>query len=431
MKKLTFKTTYADNFLGENFLSPIKKELEIAQEKIFAKTGAGSDFLGWVNLPSDYDQKELQQIKVAAKKIQKQSQTVVVLGIGGSYLGARAALEALRSPNYNQLEKKTPNIYFSGNTLSADAFAEIVAMIGQQDFSIIVISKSGTTTETAVAFRLFRKLLIDKYGRQEANQRIYAVTDKSKGVLKEMSNQEGYTTFVVPDDIGGRYSVLTAVGLLPLAIAGINLDDLLTGAQEAQKNLKKGNLQNPAWQYAGARQLLARKDKTMEVLSYYQPRFRQLSEWWKQLFGESEGKEQQGIFPASVELTTDLHSLGQYLQEGKRNLIETVLWCKKSQQTITIHEDKENLDKLSFLSGKTLDFINEQAFKATLNAHQEGGVPNFIVEIPEMNEWQLGYLFYFFEFSCALSAYLSGVNPFNQPGVEVYKQKMFKLLGKN
>lgn len=431
MKKLTFKTTYADNFLGENFLSPIKKELRVAQEKIFAKTGAGNNFLGWVDLPSNYDQKELQQIKAAAKKIQKQSQAAVVLGIGGSYLGARAVLEALRSPNYNQLDKKTPDIYFSGNTLSADAFAEIVTMIGKRDFSIIVISKSGTTTETAVAFRLFRKLLIDKYGRQKANQRIYAVTDKSKGVLKEMSLQEGYETFIVPDDVGGRYSVLTAVGLLPLAVADINLENLLKGAQVAQIDLKKGDLANPAWQYAGARQLLARQGKTTEVLSYYQPRFRQLSEWWKQLFGESEGKQQQGIFPASVELTTDLHSLGQYLQEGKRNLIETVLWCEKSKQSVTIDEDKENLDKLNFLSHKTLDFVNEQAFKATLSAHQDGGVPNFVINIPEMNEWHLGYLLYFFEFSCALSAYLSGVNPFDQPGVEVYKQKMFKLLGKN
>ena len=431
MQKLTFDSTYAQDELGENFLQPIAQELQAAQEKIFAKTGAGHEFLGWVDLPSNYDVKELEKIQTAAKKIQQQSQAVVVLGIGGSYLGARAALEALRSANYNQLAKKTPDIYFSGNTLSADSFTEIKNMLGEKDFSLIVISKSGTTTETAVAFRLFRQLLIKKYGRQQANQRIYAVTDKAKGVLKTMSDHEGYETFVVPDDIGGRYSVLTPVGLLPLAVADIQLEQLLAGAKEASLDLQKNNFDNPAWQYAGARQILARKGKAIEVLSYYQPRFHQLSEWWKQLFGESEGKEKQGVFPASVCLTTDLHSMGQYLQEGQRNLIETVLWCDQSQTSVTIEDDTENLDQLNFLNNKTLDFINKQAFQATLNAHQEGGVPNFVISLPKMDEWQLGYLFYFFEFSCALSAYLAGVNPFNQPGVEVYKQKMFKLLGKN
>ncbi len=431
MKKMNFNYRAATSFLGENFLSPIKKELAIAQQKILQKTGAGSEFLGWVTLPTDYDQQELAQIKKSAAKMQHDSQAVIVIGIGGSYLGARAVLEALRSPNYNNLPKDTPDIYFAGNNLSSQALINLETLINQRDFSLIVISKSGTTTEPAVAFRLLRQVLIKKYGLSTANKRIYAITDRSQGVLKTMANQEGYQTFVVPDNIGGRYSVLTAVGLLPLAVAGIDVDQLLAGARQAQLDLAIPSLDNPAWQYAGGRQLLTRSGKAIEVLSSYEPSLQLLNEWWKQLFGESEGKNQQGIFPASVQFTTDLHSLGQFMQEGSRNLFETVLWLDEDKFKVNIPHDKENLDQLNFLENKTLHYVNEQAFKATLAAHESGGVPNFLIRLPEMNAWQIAYLLYFFEFSCALSAYLSGVNPFNQPGVEVYKKKMFQLLGKN
>ncbi len=431
MKKMHFDFQAATGFLGENFLSPIKEELEMAHQKILQGTGAGSEFLGWVTLPTNYDQQELAQIKKSAAKMQHDNQVVIVIGIGGSYLGARAVLEALRSPNYNHLPKSTPDIYFAGNTLSTQALLDLQALINHRDFSLIVISKSGTTTEPAVAFRFLRQALVEKYGRQEANRRIYAITDKSQGVLKNMANQEHYQTFIVPDDIGGRYSVLTAVGLLPLAVAGIDVDQLLAGARQAQTDLAVSNLDNPAWQYAGGRQLLARSGKAIEVFSSYEPSLQLLNEWWKQLFGESEGKNQQGIFPASVQFTTDLHSLGQFMQEGSRNLFETMLWLDQDQFKVSVPHDEENLDQLNFLENKTLHFINEQAFKATLSAHESGGVPNFLIRLPEMNAWQIAYLLYFFEFSCALSAYLSGVNPFNQPGVEVYKKKMFELLGKN
>lgn len=431
MKKINFNFQAATSFLGENFLSPIKEELKTAHQKILQGTGAGSEFLGWVTLPTNYDQQELAQIKKSAAKMQHDSQAVIVIGIGGSYLGARAVLEALRSANYNHLPKSTPDIYFAGNTLSTQALLDLQALINHRDFSLIVISKSGTTTEPAVAFRFLRQALVEKYGRQEANRRIYAITDKSQGVLKSMANQEHYQTFIVPDDIGGRYSVLTAVGLLPLAVAGIDIDQLLAGARQAQTDLAVPNLDNPAWQYAGGRQLLARSGKAIEVLSSYEPSLQLLNEWWKQLFGESEGKNQQGIFPASVQFTTDLHSLGQFMQEGSRNLFETMLWLDQDQFKVSVPHDEENLDQLNFLENKTLHFINEQAFKATLSAHESGGVPNFLIRLPEINAWQIAYLLYFFEFSCALSAYLSGVNPFNQPGVEVYKKKMFELLGKN
>lgn len=431
MKKMVFDFQAATSFLGENFLSPIEGELENAHQKILQGTGAGSEFLGWVTLPTDYNQQELAQIKKSAAKMQHNSQAVIVIGIGGSYLGARAVLEALRSPNYNHLLKSTPDIYFAGNTLSSQSLVDLQALVEDRDFSLIVISKSGTTTEPAVAFRFLRQALIKKYGRQEASHRIYAITDKSQGVLKTMANQENYQTFIVPDDIGGRYSVLTAVGLLPLAVAGIDIDQLLAGARQAQTDLATPNLDNPAWQYAGGRQLLARSGKVIEVLSSYEPSLQLFNEWWKQLFGESEGKNQQGIFPASVQFTTDLHSLGQFIQEGNRNLLETVLWVDEDKFNLVVPHDEENLDQLNFLENKTLHFINEQAFKATLSAHESGGVPNFLIRLPEMNAWQIAYLLYFFEFSCALSAYLSGVNPFNQPGVEVYKEKMFELLGKN
>lgn len=429
-KNLTLDLTFVEKFLGQNYLQPITAELKDAQDKILHASGAGSDFLGWVNLPTNYDRQEFADIKAAAAKIRAQSQAVVVIGIGGSYLGARAALEALRSPNYNLLPKKSPDIYFAGNNLSAKTFVEIKTLLGKRDFSLIVISKSGTTTEPAVAFRLFRQLLIDKYGRAASSERIYAITDRQRGVLKDMSTHEHYQTFVVPDDVGGRYSVLTPVGLLPLAAAGLDIEQLLLGARAAQTELASSDIHNQAWQYAGGRQLLARQNKVTEVLSYYEPNFKMLAEWWKQLFGESEGKDEKGIFPASVEFTTDLHSLGQYLQAGQRNLIETVLWLDQKTENCDLPADPDNLDQLNFLSGKSLNYINEQAFLATVDAHVSGGVPNFIFHLSKMDEFHLGYLFYFFEFSCALSAYLSGVNPFDQPGVEVYKKNMFQRLGK-
>lgn len=430
MEKLQFDYQAAQQFLPQDFLTQMEPELQTAHQKILSGTGSGHEFLGWVNLPETYDRAEFERLQIAASEIKSHSQVVVVIGIGGSYLGARAALEALRSPFYNQLPKTTPEIYFAGNNLSAEAFLNLKSVIGARDFSLIVISKSGTTTEPAVAFRLFRQLLIQKYGAENANQRIYAITDKNKGVLKQMAIAFHYHTFDIPDDIGGRYSVLTPVGLLPLATAGIDLFQLLAGAQTAQKDLTANSLANPAWQYAAARQTLYRAGMSTEIFATYEPSLQLFSEWWKQLFGESEGKNQQGLFPASVQFTTDLHSLGQFIQSGRRNLLETTLWLAHAPASLIVPDEPTDIDQLNFLSHQDLNFINQQAFRATVAAHTSGGVPNLIITLPEMNPWQLGYLFYFFEFSCALSAYLAGVNPFDQPGVEVYKKKMFQLLGK-
>ena len=394
-------------------------------------TGKGNDFVGWVNLPRDYDKDEYARIQAAAKRIQAGSKHLVVIGIGGSYLGARAAIELLCSNNYNLKKKDTPNIYFTGNGLSGDAMQEIIDLIGGDDFSVNVISKSGTTTEPAVAFRFFKGLLEKKYGKEGAAKRIYATTDKARGALKGLADAEGYETFVVPDDVGGRYSVLTAVGLLPIAVAGVDLDRLMKGAADMMETCRAEGLENnPAWQYAAARCGLYSQGKKIEILAGYEPRFRFFAEWWKQLYGESEGKENKGLFPASVEFTADLHSMGQYIQQGERHMFETVVRFGPSAHKLCVPHDDADGDGLNFLAGKDMDFIAAQAMDGTLLAHVEGGVPNLIVRAGEINPCTLGELIYFFEYACGLSGYLLGVNPFDQPGVEAYKKNMFALLGK-
>ena len=394
-------------------------------------TGRGNDFVGWVNLPRDYDKEEYARIKAAAQKIRSDSKALVVIGIGGSYLGARAAIEFLYSNNYNLLKKETPNIYFAGNGLSADSLQEVVDLLGDEDWSINVISKSGTTTEPAVAFRFFKELLEKKYGKEEAAKRIYATTDKARGALKGLADAEGYETFVVPDNVGGRYSVLTAVGLLPIAVAGVDLDQLMSGAADMMETCRTADLGiNPAWQYAAARSDLYAQGKKIEILAGYEPRFRFFAEWWKQLYGESDGKEGKGLFPASVEFTADLHSMGQYIQQGERTMLETVVRFGKSKNTLCVPFDPADGDGLNFLAGKDMDFIATQAMDGTLLAHVEGGVPNLIIRAGEINAYTLGELIYFFEYACGLSGYILGVNPFDQPGVEDYKKNMFALLGK-
>ena len=394
-------------------------------------TGRGNDFVGWVNLPRDYDKEEYERIKAAAKKIQSDSKALVVIGIGGSYLGAKGAIDFLCSPNYNLKKKDTPNIYFVGCGLSADYMQEVMDLIGDDDFSVNVISKSGTTTEPAVAFRFFKAALEEKYGKAEAAGRIYATTDKARGALKSLADAEGYDTYVVPDDVGGRYSVLTAVGLLPIAVAGVDLDQLMQGAADMMEICRKGNLdENPAWQYAAVRNGLYQSGKKIEILAAYEPAFRFMAEWWKQLYGESEGKENKGIFPASVEFTADLHSMGQYIQQGERHIFETVVRFGKSAHCLKVPRDEADGDGLNFLAGRDMDYIATQAMDGTLLAHVEGGVPNLIVHAGEKNAYTLGELIYFFEYSCGLSGYLLNVNPFDQPGVEAYKKNMFALLGK-
>ena len=406
-------------------------ELSQAHEWLQKATGKGSDFVGWVNLPRDYDKEEFQRIQRAAKKIQSDSRALVVIGIGGSYLGAKGAIDFLCSPNYNLKKKDTPNIYFGGCGLSADYLQEIMDLIDGQDFSVNVISKSGTTTEPAVAFRFFKAKLEEKYGKAEAAKRIYATTDKARGALKSLSDAEGYETFVVPDDVGGRYSVLTAVGLLPIAVAGVDIEALMEGAKEMMETCRRASLdESPAWRYAAARTQLYREGKKIEILAAYEPAFRFMTEWWKQLYGESEGKENKGIFPASVEFTADLHSMGQYIQQGERHLFETVVRFGKSASDLKVPFDATDGDGLNFLAGKDMDYIAAQAMDGTLLAHVEGGVPNLIVAVGEKNAHTLGELVYFFEYACGLSGYLLGVNPFDQPGVEAYKKNMFALLGK-
>lgn len=405
-------------------------EIEKAHRTLEAGDGAGSDFLGWVRLPKEYDREEFARIKKAAEKIKSDSKVLVVIGIGGSYLGARAAIDFLRSPNYNLIRKDTPDIFFAGNNLSASYVNELIDLIGARDFSVNVISKSGTTTEPAIAFRIFKKLVEDKYGVEEARKRIYATTDSSKGALKNLADAEGYESFVIPDNIGGRYSVLTAVGLLPMAVAGIDIDAVMAGASEAMERFTDKSLDNPVWQYVAARNLLYRSGKTIEVLAAYEPSFRFMAEWWKQLYGESEGKDGKGIYPASVDFTADLHSMGQYIQEGMRNLFETVVHIEDAPGKVLIEADEQNIDGLNFLAGKDLHFVNEQAFRGTLLAHVDGGVPNIIVNLDKIDEENFGWLVYFFELACGISGYVLGVNPFNQPGVEAYKKNMFALLGK-
>lgn len=424
-----------DRYVGELVtpadIEKIAPEVKKAAQVLESKTGEGNDFLGWLTLPTDYDKEEFARIKKAAAKIKSDSEVLIVIGIGGSYLGARAAIEFIKSPNYNVMKKDTPDIYFSGNSISSTALKELVDICDGRDFSINVISKSGTTTEPAVAFRVFREILEKKYGKEGAAGRIYVTTDKEKGTLKSLSDREGYETFVVPDDVGGRYSVLTAVGLLPIAVSGADIDALMSGAKAAQDALTSDDLnENDCYKYAAIRNILYRKGKSAEMLVSYEPSFAMMNEWFKQLFGESEGKDGKGLFPVSAVFSTDLHSLGQYIQEGERLLFETVVSFEKPKYEITLGTDPENVDGLNFLAGKTMDYVNKKAFQGTILAHNDGGVPNLVLSVPEMNEYELGYLIYFFEKACAVSGYVLGVNPFNQPGVESYKKNMFALLGK-
>lgn len=405
--------------------------LRIAHDHLQKGDGAGGEFTGWVRLPQDYDKEEFARIQAAAKRIQADSQALVVIGIGGSYLGARGVIECLRSPNYNLKKKGTPNIYFVGNGLSSDYMSEIVELLDGVDFSVNVISKSGTTTEPAVAFRFFREMLEKKYGADGAAKRIYATTDRHRGALKALADAKGYETFVVPDEVGGRYSVLTAVGLLPIAVAGIDIEALMAGAREMMDICTAAEMDaNPAWQYAGARYEMYRTGKKIEILAAYEPCFRFMAEWWKQLYGESEGKEGKGLFPASVEFTADLHSMGQYIQQGERHLFETVVRFGASRHENPVPYDETDGDGLNFLAGKSMDFIREQAMDGTLLAHVEGGVPNVTLYTDGLDEKAMGQLIYFFEYACGLSGYLLDVNPFDQPGVEAYKKNMFALLGK-
>ncbi len=432
--KVTFDYSKAAPFVSEHEVELMKKLTLDAKEVLVSKTGAGNDFLGWIDLPVDYDKDEFARIKKAAAKIQSDSEVLLVIGIGGSYLGARAAIEFLRHSFYNCVDKsirKTPEIYFVGNSISSTYIKDLMDVIGDRDFSINMISKSGTTTEPAIAFRVFKEIMEKKYGKAEAAKRIYATTDKARGALKKVADEEGYETFVVPDDIGGRFSVLTAVGLLPIAVSGADIDKLMEGAASGRKNaLELSFEENDALKYAALRNILLRKGKTVEILANYEPSVHFVSEWWKQLYGESEGKDQKGILPASVDLTTDLHSMGQFIQDGARIMFETVINVEQSRETIIINNEEVDLDGLNYLSGKTVDFVNKSAMNGTILAHTDGQVPNFMVNIPEVNEFYLGQLFYFFEFACGVSGYLLGVNPFNQPGVESYKKNMFALLGK-
>lgn len=434
MSKVTFDYSKAAGFVSEEELGYMSKLAEDAKRQLVAKSGAGNDFVGWVDLPAEYDREEFERIKKAAAKIQSDSEILVVIGIGGSYLGARAAIEFLRHGFYNNISKeqrKTPEIYYAGNNISGSYVKDLLDVIGDRDFSVNIISKSGTTTEPAIAFRIFKKKLEEKYGKKEAAARIYATTDKSRGALKNLADEEGYETFVVPDDIGGRFSVLTAVGLLPIAVSGADLDQLMAGAAEGRKlALEQKFEDNDAVKYAAVRNILLRKGKAVEVLANYDPCFHFVAEWWKQLYGESEGKDQKGIFPASVDLTTDLHSMGQFIQDGARILFETVMNIEREAESIVIGEEPVDLDGLNYLAGKDMDFVNKNAMNGTILAHTDGDVPALMVNIPERNEFYLGELFYFFEFAVGVSGYLLGVNPFNQPGVESYKKNMFALLGK-
>ena len=422
---------HVKDFIAEHELQAIAPQVKAAHQVLTEKTGLGNDFLGWLTLPQDYDREEFARIKAAARKIRSDSDVLLVIGIGGSYLGARAALELLKSPFYNNMKKDTPEIYFVGNSISPDYLNTIIGLCEGKRVSVNIISKSGTTTEPALAFRVFREMLEQRYGKEGAKERIYATTDRSRGTLKELSDREGYQTFVIADDVGGRYSVLTAVGLLTMAVAGIDLDAVMTGARQAMEDFSDDDLfSNDCYKYAACRNILYRKGKQIELLVSYEPAFAMMNEWFKQLFGESEGKDNKGIFPASVVFSTDLHSMGQYIQEGSRILFETVVDIQKPQKDFFVKDDPENLDGLNFLSNQEMSIVNRKAMQGTVLAHTEGGVPNLILEIPEINAFEFGYMVYFFEKACAVSGYLLGVNPFNQPGVESYKKNMFALLGK-
>lgn len=432
MKKINLDYSKIFNFISEEEINSLKGEVELAAKKLETKTGEGNDFLGWLDLPENYDRDEFERIKKAAEKIKNNSELLIVVGIGGSYLGARAVIESLTHSFYNVLSKesrKAPEIYFAGQNISGRYLKHLIEVIGDRDFSVNVISKSGTTTEPAIAFRIFKELLEKKYG-EKAKERIYATTDFARGALKKLADEKKYETFVIPDDVGGRFSVLTAVGLLPIAVAGIDIESLMKGAKEARENYKNDFDSNDCYKYALIRNILYRKGYLVEVLANYEPRLHYIAEWWKQLYGESEGKNQKGIFPAAVDLTTDLHSMGQYLQDGRRILFETIINIEEDSEDLKIKEKKEDLDGLNYLAGKTLSYVNSKAFKGTLLAHIDGGVPCMTINIPEMSAYNLGYLIYFFEKACAVSGYLLGVNPFDQPGVESYKKNMFALLGK-
>ena len=434
MSKLLFDYSKALEFVSQEEIDNFESTVNLAKETLINKKGAGADFLGWLDLPVNYDKEEFERIKKAAKKIQSDSEVLVVLGLGGSYLGAKACIEALSHSFYALLDKTKrpyPHIVFCGNSISEKYLHDLEEALEDKDFSINIISKSGTTTEPAVAFRVLKKALIKKYGKEEAKKRIYATTDRAKGALKKLTDEEGYESFVVPDDVGGRFSVLTAVGLLPIAVAGIDIDRLMSGAAAARKSaLEKPYKENPALLYAAMRNIIHRKGKAIEILANYEPSLHYISEWWKQLYGESEGKDNKGIYPASVDLTTDLHSMGQFIQEGSRILYETVISIEKPLVNMLLEEEEKDTDGMNYLAGKSIDFINKSAMNGTILAHTDGGVPNLSIVLPKLNEEYLGELFFFFEFACGVSGYILAVNPFNQPGVESYKKNMFALLGK-
>ena len=429
---MNLKMTGVKGFIEQRELDNLKPILDTVNDQLVSLKGAGNDFLGWLDLPVNYDKEEFARIQKAAEKIQKDSEVLVVIGIGGSYLGARAAIEFCKGQMYNGIrEEGIPEIYFAGNNISSSYLNDIVKIIGDRDFSVNIISKSGTTTEPAIAFRLFKKMLEEKYGKEGAKGRIYATTDKARGALKNLCNAEGYETFVVPDDVGGRFSVLTAVGLLPIAAAGINIEEMMKGAQEARTACQADSMeQNPAYQYAALRNILYRKGKNTEILVNYEPALTMMGEWFKQLYAESEGKDQKGIFPTAANFSTDLHSIGQFIQDGTRNLFETVIWVNEPRSEVFIEEADEDIDGLNYLAGKSVQFVNSKAYQGTLMAHMDGGTPNIILEIGAADAYHFGYLVYFFEKACGLSGYMLGVNPFDQPGVEAYKKNMFALLGK-
>lgn len=433
-KSISFDYSNATFKFSDADMTAMKTRVEDAKKVLLDRTGEGNDFLGWIDLPVDYDKEEFARIKEAATKIQNDSEVLIVIGIGGSYLGARAAIESLRHSFYNVVDKsvrKTPEIYYAGNSISGTYLQHLVEVVGDRDFSVNIISKSGTTTEPAIAFRVFKKMLENKYGKEESAKRIYATTDKSKGALKNLATAEGYESYVVPDDVGGRFSVLTAVGLLPIAVSGADIDTLMAGAASAREVYMNNDFDNnDAMKYAAVRNILHEKGLGMEIFANYEPALHYVAEWWKQLYGESEGKDEKGIFPTAVDFTTDLHSLGQFIQEGTKNHFETVVCVGEPKCNITLELEDVDLDGLNYLAGKTMDFVNKSAMNGTVLAHVDGNVPNMMVHMPEINEFYLGQLMYFFEFACGMSGYVLGVNPFNQPGVESYKKNMFALLGK-
>ena len=429
---IKLKLSGIENFVRNEEYAKIQPAVKMASDLLYSGKGAGNDYIGWVDLPNNYDKDEFERIKKAAKKIQSNSEVLIVIGIGGSYLGGRAALEFVNGVNFNKkVHKGIPEVYFVGNSISSDYISDIIEILGDRDFSINVISKSGTTTEPAIAFRIFKKIIEDKYGKEGAKERIFATTDKARGALKSMCNTEGYETFVIPDDVGGRFSVLTPVGLLPMAAAGIDIDAVMQGASDAVATYKNDDLENnDCLKYAATRQILGRKGKAIEILANYEPSLTMFGEWYKQLYAESEGKDGKGIFPVSANFSTDLHSIGQFIQDGSRNLFETVLWVENAKKNITIETDAENLDGLNFVADKTIQYVNSKAYAGTFLAHVDGGVPTMVLEVEKTDAYNFGQLVYFFEKALAISGYMLGVNPFDQPGVEAYKKNMFALLGK-